>query len=65
MTILNIDADPLASYQRLRDLFHGLSGVSPGPWDTLSMGMSRDYAQAIASGATHVRIGTEIFGARD
>jgi hypothetical protein len=28
------------------------------------MGMSADFETAIAFGATHVRIGTEIFGAR-
>ncbi len=33
--------------------------------DTLSMGMSYDYAAAIQEGATIVRIGTAIFGARD
>lgn len=32
--------------------------------DTLSMGMSADYEQAIAAGATLVRIGTAIFGRR-
>lgn len=32
---------------------------------TLSMGMSGDFKQAISEGATHVRIGTAIFGARD
>lgn len=32
--------------------------------DTLSMGMSGDYAAAIAEGATMVRIGTAIFGQR-
>jgi PLP dependent protein len=32
--------------------------------DTLSMGMSDDMEQAIAAGATLVRIGTAIFGAR-
>jgi hypothetical protein len=31
---------------------------------TLSMGMSGDYAAAIAEGATHVRVGTAIFGSR-
>jgi len=31
----------------------------------LSMGMSADYPVAIAMGATHVRIGTAIFGERD
>jgi PLP dependent protein len=30
----------------------------------LSMGMSGDYAEAIAQGATHVRIGSAIFGSR-
>ena len=33
--------------------------------DTLSMGMSQDLEAAIAEGATIVRIGTDIFGARD
>ena len=32
--------------------------------DTLSMGMSGDLEAAIAEGATLVRIGTDIFGAR-
>jgi PLP dependent protein len=32
--------------------------------DTLSMGMSADFEEAIAAGATMVRIGTAIFGAR-
>jgi len=31
----------------------------------LSMGMSGDFEAAIAAGATHVRIGSAIFGARD
>jgi hypothetical protein len=30
----------------------------------LSMGMSADFATAIAFGATHVRVGTAIFGGR-
>ncbi|MDD4964950.1 MAG: YggS family pyridoxal phosphate-dependent enzyme [Gallionella sp.] len=33
--------------------------------DTLSMGMSHDFPAAIAEGATIVRVGTAIFGARD
>ena len=36
---------------------HGLTG--------LSMGMSGDYPVAIQLGATHVRVGTALFGARD
>ena len=33
--------------------------------DCLSMGMSGDFADAVAAGSTMVRIGTAIFGARD
>ncbi|MFO7077359.1 YggS family pyridoxal phosphate enzyme, partial [Pseudomonas aeruginosa] len=33
--------------------------------DTLSMGMSDDLEAAIGEGATWVRIGTALFGARD
>jgi uncharacterized pyridoxal phosphate-containing UPF0001 family protein len=32
--------------------------------DILSMGMSADFETAIRFGATHVRVGTAIFGAR-
>lgn len=34
------------------------------PFDLLSMGMSEDLEEAIREGATHVRVGTAIFGAR-
>ncbi len=33
--------------------------------DGLSMGMSSDFERAIALGATHIRVGSAIFGARD
>lgn len=33
-------------------------------WTVLSMGMSQDYVSAIKEGATHIRIGTAIFGDR-
>ncbi|WP_394559812.1 YggS family pyridoxal phosphate-dependent enzyme [Aquipseudomonas alcaligenes] len=49
---------PLARLRQLRD---GLSL----DLDTLSMGMSQDLEAAIAEGATWVRIGTALFGARD
>ena len=34
-------------------------------FDTLSMGMSHDFTVAIEEGATQVRVGSRIFGARD
>ena len=33
--------------------------------DILSMGMSGDYGVAVEEGATHVRVGTYLFGERD
>ena len=33
--------------------------------EKLSMGMSSDFETAIALGATHIRVGSAIFGARD
>ena len=33
-------------------------------WNALSMGMTGDLEHAIAAGATHIRIGTALFGAR-
>lgn len=39
--------------------------AQPEQWDTLSMGMSADMADAIQAGSTMVRVGTALFGARD
>lgn len=52
-----------AAFQRMRALLDGLQARHPGA-DTLSMGMSGDFAAAIADGATMVRIGTALFGSR-
>lgn len=51
------------AFVRMRTLFEALAAGHPQV-DTLSMGMSSDYAEAIAEGATLVRIGTALFGAR-
>lgn len=58
MCIPPADADPAPHFTRLAAMAarHGLGG--------LSMGMSGDFEAAIAQGATHVRIGSAIFGAR-
>ena len=40
-------------------------GYERAQMDVLSMGMSHDYAAAIEEGATIVRVGTAIYGARD
>lgn len=50
-----------AAFARL----HHLQAELQMDLDTLSMGMSQDLEAAIAEGATWVRIGTALFGARD
>lgn len=50
-------------FRRLRELFEAVQSEGLDV-DTLSMGMTGDYAAAIHEGSTIVRIGTAIFGAR-
>ncbi|HTV96390.1 MAG TPA: YggS family pyridoxal phosphate-dependent enzyme [Steroidobacteraceae bacterium] len=52
-----------AAFARLRVLLERLNSQGLG-LDTLSMGMSADFESAILEGATHVRIGTALFGSR-
>ncbi|MFU8877088.1 MAG: YggS family pyridoxal phosphate-dependent enzyme [Wenzhouxiangellaceae bacterium] len=53
-----------ASFEQMRECKDRLRRLAPGSIDTLSMGMSADLEMAIAHGATMVRIGTALFGAR-
>ena len=64
MAIPRPDSDNRASFRRLRQIFDGLAAQAGPHWDTLSMGMSADFETAVQEGATIVRIGTAIFGAR-
>ena len=59
MVIPPINEEPTLHFALLRKIAHrnGLTG--------LSMGMSSDFESAIALGATHVRVGSAIFGERD
>ena len=50
--------DPVPYFKRLAALAGDL-GLAE-----LSMGMSGDYRDAIACGATEIRVGTALFGAR-
>jgi len=58
MCIPPVEEDPARHFDLLAEMAarHGLSG--------LSMGMSGDFPAAIAHGATHIRVGTAIFGRR-
>jgi hypothetical protein len=58
MCIPPLADDPVPHFEMLRCLAEGLGLKS------LSMGMSADFETAIEHGATHVRVGTAIFGER-
>ena len=59
MCIPPVDEEPALHFALLGKIAerNGLTG--------LSMGMSADFETAVAFGATHVRVGTAIFGARE
>jgi uncharacterized pyridoxal phosphate-containing UPF0001 family protein len=58
MCVPPLELEPAPYFALLAKLArdHGLTG--------LSMGMSGDYETAVTIGATHVRVGTALFGAR-
>ncbi|WP_166262345.1 YggS family pyridoxal phosphate-dependent enzyme [Marinobacter salicampi] len=60
------EGDLKQSFRKLARALADLRQQEPaaGPLDTLSMGMSDDLELAIAEGATWVRVGSAIFGAR-
>jgi len=58
MCIPPAEGDPRPHFERLAALARALD------LPVLSMGMSADFPAAIACGATHVRVGTAIFGKR-
>jgi len=58
MCVPPIDEEPALHFALLREI------ARRNELEVLSMGMSADYEKAIRFGATHVRVGTAIFGAR-
>lgn len=63
MAIAPLGMDPDPCFARLYELSLELRVEHPAA-DIVSAGMSGDFAAAIANGATHVRVGTALFGAR-
>ena len=58
MCIPPVNEDPTTHFNTLKDI------ATNHQIKCLSMGMSNDYETAIQCGATHIRIGTSIFGER-
>jgi PLP dependent protein len=67
LAVFSDDRDAVAAcFARIRELQAGLRQLdrAAGSYDELSMGMSGDFELAIEYGATTVRVGEAIFGAR-
>ncbi len=63
MAVAPLNVEPRREFARLRALSEQLR-TQHGEASALSMGMSGDFREAIAEGATHLRIGTAITGNR-
>ena len=67
MTVGRLVTDPAAArptFVALRSLAERLRVSNPRLGPSLSMGMSDDFEVAVEEGATHVRVGRALFGAR-
>jgi pyridoxal phosphate enzyme (YggS family) len=63
MAVAPLGEDPVAAFERLAEVRTGFLEAHPeATW--LSAGMSADLEAAIATGATHVRIGSAVLGSR-
>jgi pyridoxal phosphate enzyme (YggS family) len=63
MAVAPLGEDPAPAFARLADLAARVRAIAPdATW--ISAGMTADYAEAIAAGATHLRIGSAITGPR-
>ncbi|WP_019179357.1 YggS family pyridoxal phosphate-dependent enzyme [Microbacterium yannicii] len=63
MAVAPLDEAPAAAFERLHGYAQTVRAVVPGA-DWISAGMTADFAEAIAAGATHLRIGSAITGPR-
>ena len=63
MAVAPLGEDPATAFARLAVLAADLRATYPGAV-VLSAGMSHDLEQAVAAGATHVRVGTAVLGGR-
>lgn len=63
MAVAPLDEDPASAFTRLRGVADRIRLLAPdATW--ISAGMTGDFAEAIAAGATHLRIGSAITGPR-
>jgi uncharacterized pyridoxal phosphate-containing UPF0001 family protein len=63
MAVAPLGSDPAAAFARLAEIAAGLRADHPEA-GTISAGMTNDLEQAVAAGATLLRVGTAVLGAR-
>lgn len=63
MAVAPLGEEPSRAFARLREIAQVVRDAHPGA-DAISAGMSGDMSQAIANGATHLRVGTALLGRR-
>jgi PLP dependent protein len=63
MGVAPLDEEPASAFARLRGMSDVVRAVVPDA-DWISAGMTGDFPEAIAAGATHLRIGSAITGQR-
>ena len=63
MAVAPLDEEPARAFERVRAASDRVRSLAPQA-TSISAGMSQDYREAIAAGATHLRIGTAITGNR-
>ena len=63
MAVAPLDEEPASAFARLYDIAQAIRTVEPSAtW--ISAGMTGDFVEAVAAGATHLRIGSAITGPR-
>lgn len=63
MAVAPLDEEPASAFARLHDVAESVRELAPdATW--ISAGMTGDFVEAIAAGATHLRIGSAITGPR-
>ena len=63
MAVAPLGEEPAGAFSRLKELSDQVVRVHPKAHE-ISAGMSNDFEAAIAQGATHIRIGSQILGVR-
>lgn len=63
MAVAPLGEEPAAAFARLAEIRAGFLTDHPGA-SVLSAGMSGDLEEAVAAGATHVRVGSAVLGSR-